>query len=431
MKFLFTTHPGYGHLLPMAPVAAALTKAGHEVLFACSRSFSPKIEALGFRAVPAGLDWLESQAQAAFPQLAEVSLERDPAWFLKEIFTATAADRMIPDVRAIVQEWRPDALVRNDYEFAAAVVAETTGLPLATIGIELYLPARWWKMYTRKPLAALRSRWGLAPEIPDDFFHRDLYLSLAPSRLQFPEYELPPSFHSLRPANFDRVADEALPAWIEALPQRPTIYATLGTVFNHRADVFRSIIDGLGAEPVNVVITVGADGDPARFGPLPDNIHIEKYLPQSLLLPRCDAAIVHGGYGTTLSALMHGLPILTVPVSGTDYFRAIRCRDLKVGKALKPAGDFYGVWLDFPELTAETVRDSIREMLGDPAYRHNARDLQASATSLPGLSRAVALLEDLAAGRTAPARHQEEERTACVVDFATPTASIRHSRFAR
>src|SRR5262249_39694866 len=158
---------------------------------------------------------------------------------------------------------------------------------------------------------------------------------------------------------FDRSDGAGLPDWIAQLPARPTIYTTLGTVFNHRADVFHSVVDGLGGEPVNVIITLGTDGDPDQFGSLPPNIHIERYIPQSLLLPYCGMAITHGGLGTTLAILNQGLPILVVPISGTDPFRAVRCLASGVGLALKAPGYFYGNWLGFPDLSAKTVCDSV------------------------------------------------------------------------
>ena len=399
MRFLMTTHPGLGHLHPMVPIARALVSAGHEVAFACARPFCSKIESLGFRAFPAGLEWLESEAEKAFPQLNGVSLERNPAWFIKEVFVGAAAERMIPDLLEICRSWKPDLLVRNDCEFSACIVSELLDIRYATISIELFLPARWWNLYTASGIARLRSVWGLEPDPGDDMFHRHLYLSLAPPSFQFPEYNLPPTVRSLRPINFDNSEGGELPGWIRHLPARPTVYATLGTVFNHRMDVFHSIVDGLCDEPINLILTVGSNSDPDQFGPQPPNVHIERYIPMSLLLPHCDAAITHGGFGTTLAVLSHGLPSLVVPVSGTDPFRALRCISTGIGLALKVPGFFYGTGLGFEELSAASVRRTVRELLDNPEYRRNAQRLRDEAISLPGPESAVELLTLLAEGR--------------------------------
>ena len=40
---------------------------------------------------------------------------------------------------------------------------------------------------------------------------------------------------------------------------------------------------------------------------------IRSYIPQHEFLPWCDAVVAHGGSGTVLGALAHGLPLLVVP----------------------------------------------------------------------------------------------------------------------
>ena len=399
MRVLFTTNPGLGHLHPMVPIAEQLTLAGHEVAFACAASFCPKVEALGFRAFPAGLDWLESQAERFFPALDGVVLERHPAWFLKHVFADTAALRMVPDLVERCRVWLPDLLVRNDWELGACIASEILDIPHATISVELFLPARWWRAYAGEKLAGVRAAFGLDPYPAHDEFHQNLYLSFVPPSFQFPEYALPPEVQSLRPLIFDRTEERGVPAWIDDLPALPTVYATLGTVFNHRPDVFQSIVEGLRDEPINLIVTLGSDEDPERFGPQPRNVHIERYIPQSLLLPRCDAAITHAGHGTTLAVLMHGLPSLAIPVSATDPYRALRCVATGAGLALNAPGHFYTGALRFPEVSPRSVRDRVRELLDNPEYRANSLRLREEAMALPGPERAVELLMGLASRR--------------------------------
>ena len=46
--------PGYGHVLPMVPLARALLAAGHEVLWATSADACPRVAAAGIETAPAG-----------------------------------------------------------------------------------------------------------------------------------------------------------------------------------------------------------------------------------------------------------------------------------------------------------------------------------------------------------------------------------------
>jgi UDP:flavonoid glycosyltransferase YjiC (YdhE family) len=78
---------------------------------------------------------------------------------------------------------------------------------------------------------------------------------------------------------FDRSGTEGLPRWTLALPrERPVVYASLGTepALNGRSDVFAAIITALRDEPVELVVTVGRNQDPAQFGPQPPSVHVER-----------------------------------------------------------------------------------------------------------------------------------------------------------
>ena len=61
---LFTCLPGFGHFLPMVPLARAAVAAGHEVDFATAAAFCPHVGQAGFPAHAAGLS-LPDQMQGA------------------------------------------------------------------------------------------------------------------------------------------------------------------------------------------------------------------------------------------------------------------------------------------------------------------------------------------------------------------------------
>ena len=48
MKFLFTTNPLLGHLLPMVPLIRAVRAAGHEVRVATGADLAPAVHRHGF-----------------------------------------------------------------------------------------------------------------------------------------------------------------------------------------------------------------------------------------------------------------------------------------------------------------------------------------------------------------------------------------------
>ncbi len=138
--------------------------------------------------------------------------------------------------------------------------------------------------------------------------------------------------------------------------------------------------------PVALVVTVGRDRDPADFGPRPPHVRIERYVPQSLLFPRCDLVVNHGGSGTVMAALGHGLPMVIVPISADQPDNARRCEQLGVAKVILPENR-----------TPGAIRDAVRTVLQDPSFRQNAERLREEMERLPGPEHAVGMLERLAA----------------------------------
>jgi MGT family glycosyltransferase len=235
------------------------------------------------------------------------------------------------------------------------------------------------------PLAALRAAHGLPPDPELAMLRRYLVLSPFPPSFRDPAFPLPPTAHSFRAP----LGEPAAPPWTPALPGAPAVYLTLGTIFNTESgDLFTRILAGLRGLPADVVVTVGRHIDPAELGAQPAHIHIARFIPQAQVLPHCAAVISHGGSGSVLGALAHGLPSLIVPMGADQPHNAARCAALGLGLALDPVA-----------ATPEQVRAAITKVLGDPAYRRAAARVRDEIAALPGPEHAVALLERLVAER--------------------------------
>ena len=68
---------------------------------------------------------------------------------------------------------------------------------------------------------------------------------------------------------------------------------------------------------------------------LPKNILNVESIPHDWLFPQVDAAVHHGGSGTTGASLRAGLPTIIKPFFGDQFFYAGRIEDIGVGIALK------------------------------------------------------------------------------------------------
>jgi MGT family glycosyltransferase len=195
-----------------------------------------------------------------------------------------------------------------------------------------------------------------------------------------------PNGHPLRPTIFDRSGVQGLPRYVVDRDDRPLVYATLGTIFNRATRVFRAILDGLRDAPVELVLTVGRNVDPRELGEQPPHVHIERYVPQSLILPYCSAVITHAGFNTTMASLSHGLPVCCLPLGGDQGVNAVRCTQLGVGLSCAP--------------DPACIRSAVQRLLVEDDFRARAAVLRAEIEAMPGPDAASDLIERLASGET-------------------------------
>ena len=390
MRVLLTTQPAYGHFFPMLPLAVALRSAGHDVAVATSATFCPIVVQHGFTTFPVGLDWIETDfgtlpADKLPPP--DTSLEE----FFATVFVQLTGSHMLPDLLALARQWNPDLIVRETTEFSGAVVAEMLGLPHAAVLVgaapSVFTPELMRLVAVQ--YNALRRQIGLAEDPDISTLHTETVLAFAPPGLN--DLEVPLFSSNIVWLKADAAEDRPeMPAlaWIQALGHngRRVVYATLGTVFNRVPDpFFQSVLDGLSGQALDVVVTVGPNGDPEAFGVLPPNARVERYVPQTLILERCDVVVFHGGSGTMLGALESGVPVVLVPFAADQPVNARSCEVRGFGRVLLPEA-----------LSPEAVREAVLDVLDDPAYRREAMSVRDEMRALPGSLEAVAILERLA-----------------------------------
>ncbi len=390
LRVLFTTIAATGHFHPLVPFARGLTAAGHRVAFATTPDFVAAIEASGFHCFAVGVPQTPKEAmQETGIDLSHLSPEEANLVAWQWFFLGEHKRREIHDLLAVIADWQPDLVVREETEFAGCVAAERAGLPHAAIQIVARGLPSTVRAVTPARLTALRAAVGLPPDPDLQSWERYLVLSPFPPSLRHADAVVAPTQQLLRPASFAQASDEALPDWLTARHTRPLIYATLGTAHNHRTDVFEKILTGLRDEPVELVVTVGRTQDPGQFGAQPPSVHLERYIPQSLLYPHCAAVVTHGGSGTLMGALVHGLPLVLLPLGADQPTNAQAAEAAGVARVLDPA-----------RMTPVDVRNAVSAILTQRDYRHHARRLQAEIAALPAFDQGVQVLERLARTKT-------------------------------
>jgi UDP:flavonoid glycosyltransferase YjiC (YdhE family) len=373
-----------GHYRPLLPLARALATAGHDVAIASGEPVVTQAAADGFTAFRAGLgDDARDQFARRHPDLPSLPPSGIRSLFFTELFVRTELEPRANDLTGIVERWRPHLIVHDVAEFAAPLVATAFGIPYVDHGFGPLVQNDVVRA-AGEATAPYWSSHGLTPH-PLGGLYRHLYLDVCPPSLQSADAGMPNAVQRIR--TVETAAPQATPPpWLDALRDLPTVYITFGTIYNRNLDLFRTLLDGLRDEQLQVVVTVGTHMDPAALDPQPPNVHIHRYVPQELILPSCTAVLTHGGAGSMLGALAFGLPLLLLPQGADHFYNAERITAAGAGIRLAPG-----------ELSADTTREALRALLRDDSFRNAAGRIRDELEAMPDPGDAVAVLEELAA----------------------------------
>jgi UDP:flavonoid glycosyltransferase YjiC (YdhE family) len=382
MRVLFSSSAGDGHVLPLLPLALAFRDRGDEVAIATGPSLGPRIEEAGLTALAAGLDVREVEALFA-PDRAEIEslpiAERRPHQFSRR-FGRVDAPARIEELRTRVRELEPDVLVHETAELAAPVIAAELGLPSVQHGFGRRMPTR----AIEAALAEVAPMWhaaGLEPDAHAGLF-RDAYVDICPPSL---EPEPPPRGVTVLPMR----AAHAQEATRDGA--RPLVYVTIGTVI-HNIGLLRTLVAALAPVDADVLVTTGAQNDRSEIGPVPPNTTVEPYVPQAQVLPRASLVVTHGGSGSMLGALAHGLPLLAVPHLADQFDNAAAAERAGVARVLLPH-----------EIAESSVREAAETLLADDAYRVAAVGVAEEIAAMPPPAEVAGRIAELVVSRGARA----------------------------
>ncbi|BEI98763.1 hypothetical protein CcaverHIS631_0310620 [Cutaneotrichosporon cavernicola] len=117
---------------------------------------------------------------------------------------------------------------------------------------------------------------------------------------------------------------------------KPLVYIGFGSIIvPDPAAVTKSIVKGVEKAGVRAIIAKGWSARDAKADvddePLPPSCYSVDKVPHGWLFPKIDAAMHHGGAGTTGASLRAGIPTLIKPWFGDQHFWARRVTNLGVG----------------------------------------------------------------------------------------------------
>jgi UDP:flavonoid glycosyltransferase YjiC (YdhE family) len=383
MRVLFSSMGLVGHINPLVPLARALAARGHEIRWATAPDGCARVEQAGFDAVPAGITQAErwDEMDRRYPEIGELPPQQRPDAMFPKLFGAISAPPALADLLPLVRAWRPALVINDAAELAAPIAAAAIGVPHATHSFGALLPERRVRAGGEE-ITALWQAQGLQPR-PYAGLYDHVYIDIYPPSMQPPGGDHLGARRYLRPVPFAGAIDERLDDAILERTGKPLVYLTFGTVFNDYP-AFPVAVAGIRDAGVGAVVTVGPDADPAALGPQPSRVVVERYVPQTLLLPECDVVASHAGSGTALAALSMGIPQLCLPQAADQFLNAAAIARAGAGISIAPQ-----------DIERAGVALAIRRLLDEDHYRDAARRIADEIAAMPSPDEVAAELEAL------------------------------------
>jgi glycosyltransferase (activator-dependent family) len=421
MRVLFVVNPEKAHFYALVPLAWALRTAGHEVMFASQPRFADTVTQAGLTAVPVGRDvdlwdliprhddfrdWTwkpkyglqehppydvaESAEKATWAHMAQSYGNTLLVWHKQASFP------MIGGVVNFARHWQPDLILWEPLAFAGPIAAKACGAAHARL---------LWSVdvfgYTRSEFLRLK---GLQPEGDRkdwmaewlDGYARKYGTEFTEDMItgQFTIDQLPGSLrlegeglHYVPMRYLPYGGAAVIPKWLHARPERPRVALSMGvSLSDHGADFsvsVQDILDNLSTMDVEVVATI-AQSEQRKLARIPDNARIVSYAPLDALAATCSAIITHGGFGTFLTAALHGVPQLS---AAWDFDSP-----LLAGRAAAQGGS---LMIRADQATGEVVRKNVARLLDEPAFGERAAHLRDELYTMPTPNQLVGDLEEL------------------------------------
>jgi UDP:flavonoid glycosyltransferase YjiC (YdhE family) len=378
MRALFVTHPGLGHFLPVVPLAWAFRAAGHEALVATTGSALAASRQAGLPAVDSALDDDVSELSRSRIQAGGLNraVFRDPLAPESLHAVAEFGDRIVDRVLEAARQWRPDVVVQTPLHGAGSVVAHALGVPVVGHGYGLMSAGGLLHDVLVEAMRPTCERLGIDSDLLPPAANLDL---CPPSMRMLGETGWPMRYV---PYN----GGGALPDWLLAPPSRPRVCVTLGSVVPRKGGVavLAGVVEAVAGFDLDVVLALD-EADTSALGTLPSNVRPIGWVPLSELAPTCTAMIHHGGAGTTMNALVAGLPQLVLPHDLEHDMNASGVERRGIGLTTTPE-----------QADAATVGHLLQRILEEPGFRQAAAEVRKEIVAQPPPAALVPRLTALA-----------------------------------
>ena len=405
-KILFANVPADGHFNPMTGIAMELKSRGHEVRWYTSKMFSEKLKKLEIYHYPfkKALEVNQFNINEVFPERKKLKAGVPQLKFdIKNLFVYRAPE-YFEDISEIKQGFPFEILV-CDATFTGAQIAKKK-LNVPTVGIGI-LPV----MSTSKDLPPyglgltphpsffgrvkqnllrviaknfifkestgeynkILKRYDIPPENVTLFdipvLRSNIFLQSGTPGFEYERTDIPEKLKFVGPLHGYKSSQqkEHNYPWQDKLSKyKKIILISQGTFEPDHSKLIIPSLEALKNQNYLLIVATGHHHtEELRSKYKQANIIIEDFIDFDFIMPRTDIYITNGGYGGTLLAIDHALPMVAAGINEGKNEICARIGYFKLG-----------INLNTEKPAADKIKKAVNEILYNPVYKQNSEKLR-------------------------------------------------------
>ena len=410
-RILFANVPADGHFNPMTGIAMELKSQGHDIRWYTSKMFGEKLKKLGIPHYPfkKALEVNQFNINDVFPERKKLKAGVPQLKFDIKNFFVYRAPEYFEDISEIKQEFPFDVFVCDATFTAGQLVRNKLNVPGVGIGILPIMstsrdlppyglgltPGRSFisgiknkfLRFVAKNLLFKEStseynkilkRYNLPPEdvilfdIP--VLWSDIFLQSGTHGFEYERTDMPEKLKFVGPLHAFRKVEQQDPIaigfnypWQDKLNKyKKNILISQGTFEPDHAKLIVPALEALKNEDCLLIVATGHHYTEAlRKKYNQDNIIIEDVIDFAFIMPRADLYITNGGYGGTLIAIDHALPMVAAGINEGKNEICARIGYFKMG-----------INLNTEKPCPEKIKQAVNEVFSNPVYKQNVEKLR-------------------------------------------------------
>lgn len=405
-RILFANVPADGHFNPMTGIAMELKSQGHDVRWYTSKMFGEKLKKLGIPHYPfkKALEVNQFNINDVFPGRKKLKAGVPQLKFDIKNFFVYRAPEYFEDISEIKQEFPFDVFVCDATFTAGQLVRNKLNVPGVGIGISPIMstskdlppyglgliPGQSFISRIKQKFLRFAAKKFLFKESTAEYnkilkqynlpaekvilfdipvLRSDIFLQSGTDGFEYERTDMPAKLKFVGPLHAYKKAEqkEFNYPWRDKLNKyRKNILISQGTFEPDHTKLIVPALEALKSEDYLLIVATGHHHTEAlRKKYKQDNIIIEDFIDFAFIMPRTELYITNGGYGGTLIAIDHALPMVAAGINEGKNEICARIGYFKLGINLKTE-----------KPSSEKIKKAVTKVFSNPVYKQNVAKLR-------------------------------------------------------